>query len=36
MEMLSKQLDLCTGTENKDLSGVGPRVVVKNVDMNNK
>lgn len=36
MEMLSRQLDLYPETENKDLSVVSPRVVVENVDMNNK
>lgn len=29
MEMLSRQLDLYLGTENKDFSTVSPRVVVK-------
>ena len=36
VEMLSRQLDLYPETENKDLSVVSPRVVVENVDMNNK
>lgn len=33
VEMLSRQLDLYPGTENKDLSVVNPRVVVENMDM---
>lgn len=36
VEMLSRQLDLFPGTENKDLSVVSSRVVVGNVAMDNK
>lgn len=36
IEMLNKQLDLYPGTENKDLSVFSPRIVVENVDMDNK
>lgn len=36
VEMLSRQLDLYPGTENKDLSVLSPKIVVENVDMTNK